>query len=92
MNTFSTFSYLLGDVHVHSTFSVPHTTTSVQYTTLGAGNMAPSQGSGQTGVIVGSVIGTLLLVAIIIGGAIIFMRHRKKQKGIKKSYFQMNII
>lgn len=81
-----------GDVHVHSTFSVPHTTTSVQYTTLGAGNMAPSQGSGQTGVIVGSVIGTLLLVAIIIGGAIVFMRHRKKQKGnIKLQQFDLGM-
>lgn len=48
--------------------------------------MAPSQGSGQTGVIVGSVIGSLLLIAIIVGGAIVFMRYRKKQKGMKNHF------
>lgn len=74
---------------MHSTFSVPSTTTSVQSTTLSAGNMAPSQGSGQTGVIVGSVIGSLLLIAIIVGGAIVFMRHRKNQKGMK-NHFSIN--
>lgn len=78
--------------NVHSTFSVPHTTTSVQSTTLSAGNMAPSQGSGQTGVIVGSVIGSLLLIAIIVGGAIVFMRHRKNQKGnIKLHQFDLGM-
>lgn len=51
--------------------------------------MAPSQGSGQTGVIVGSVIGSLLLIAIIVGGAIVFMRHRKNQKGMK-NHFSIN--
>lgn len=83
--TNSVFLLAIGDVH--STFSVPRTTTSVQSTTLSAGNIAPSQGSGQTGVIVGSVIGSLLLIAIIVGGAIVFMRYRKKQKGMKNHFF-----
>lgn len=64
--------------------SAPNTidTTTIDSTSLPVRrNSASPQKSDQGGVIAGAVIGSLLVVALVVVGTIVYLRHRKKLKG-----------